>query len=248
MQYNGEANNQDICSLADLKAKSNPSSFPISKKTLYANEGERIIWSFIMEAYGGWSFDDNNNTDLPEATTVINASETFVPLPIDSAHILGISYKDQSGTWHPLKPITLEQIQDRGRSESEFMNVPGTPEYYRPVANGFKPYPAANFTQAASWGIWITRDISAFAVTDTTKKPGFDSEFHEGLALYMALQHCKINTLPQATSLQTDWDGNEDLTGREGGFKLRIKSYYGNKFRQLFPPRFRQRDSVRDYM
>lgn len=247
MQYNSETNNQDLCSLADDLAKSNTSSFPIKKKTLYANMALREIWSWIFEAYGGWHYDDTNNTDEPEATATLTADQRQVTLPIDSAHLLGVAYKDTSGSWHRIKPITLEQIQDQA-AESEFMKTSGNPEYYRPVANGFVLYPASNFTQASSLRIYISRDISAFLVTDTTKVPGFPSEFHEAVGVYMALRYAKINSLKSATTLQESWDGNEMESGREGGFKLRIKSFYGNRFRQLFPPRMRTGDPVREYI
>lgn len=247
MQFNGETNNQDLCSLADALAKSNIRSFPLKKKVLFANMRSREIWSWIFEVYGGWHYDDLNNTTEPEATTYLNASQTQYTLPIDSAHLMGVAYKDTSGSWHALTPITLETIQEQC-AESEFMSIPGNPQYYRPLANGFKVYPASSFTQAASIKIYISRDISVFTITDTTKTPGFASEYHEAVAVGMALSHTKINTLPEAKDCQEQWDGNENETGKEGGFKLRIKSFYGNRFRQLFPARFRHSDSVREYI
>lgn len=247
MVFNGDANGQDIYSIArKFAGKATTISFPIKDAVMYANMGLREIWGIIFAAYAGWHYDDNNNTDLPEATGQLNANETFVALPVDSHHLLSVAYKDTGGNWNPVKPITIEQINDMGYAENEFMNTPGNPVYYRPVANGFKPYPAANFTQAASWGIWISRDVSAFTVTDTSKQPGFDSTLHEGLSIYMALQHSKINQLPQAggrmkngsyTGLMLDWSGFSD----------RITNFYANRFRQLFPPHIRHRDVVREY-
>ena len=90
MQYNSHSTKQDICSLADIMAKTNSVSFPIEDKTLFANMGMREIWSWIFEAYGGWHYDDSNNTDLPEATTDLIANQKQYSLPIDSAHLLGV--------------------------------------------------------------------------------------------------------------------------------------------------------------
>ena len=246
MQYNSHSTKQDICSLADIMAKTNSVSFPIEDKTLFANMGMREIWSWIFEAYGGWHYDDSNNTDLPEATTDLIANQKQYSLPIDSAHLLGVAYKDVSGNWYQLKPITLEKIQEN-YAEDEFEKIAGKPEFYRPISNGFIIYPSASFNQADSLKINISRDISSFAVTDTTKTPGFASEFHESVATYMSLKHCKINSKPQATGLQNDWDGNEDVSGREGGFKLRIKTFYGNRYRQLFPPKFNRPDMINEF-
>lgn len=248
MQYNSEANHNDIVTLSEKLSKSNSSSFKILDKTLYANIALKIIWGWIFEAYNGWHYDDTNQTDIPEATGTLNANETFITLPIDSAHLLGVAYKDTAGNWNKLKPITIEQIEDMGYAENNFMSTAGNPQYYRPLANGFRTYPAPNFTQAASWGIWFSRDMVSFTITDTTAVPGFPSEFHEAVPTYMALQQAKLNAPTLVLGLQKDWDGNEDVTGKEGGFKLRIKSFYGNRFRQLFPPRMRSGDAVRDYL
>lgn len=247
MQFNSETNGQDICTLADTLAKSNSKSFPIKKKVLYANMGLREIWGLIFEAYGGWHYDDSNQTDEPEATTILRADEQQVTLPLDSAHLMGVAYKDQSGSWHPLIPITIEQIQDRGYAESEFMNTSGNPQFYRPVADGFKMYPAANFTQNDSIKAWFSRDISTFSITDTNKVPGFPQEFHEGLAIYMAMQHTQTNTLPQAGGVLKG-GFRTGLVAKWGDFSARITSFYGNRFRQLFPPRIRHSDVVRDYI
>lgn len=245
MQYNSEANNQDLCSTADYLADSNSSSYPIIQKTIFANISLREIWSWIFEAYGGWHFDDSNNTDLPEATTSLVQDQVEYTLPTDSAHLMGMAYKDTSGSWHRIDPITLEKIQEIS-AESEFMKTSGNPTYYRPIANGFKLYPAANFAQASSLKIYISRDISGFAITDTTKTPGIPSEFHEAVAVGMALGYKGLNE-KKRRQLKIRWDGNEDETGREGGFKLRIKTFYGNRFRQMFPPRLRTGDPAREY-
>lgn len=245
MQFNGETNNQDLCSLADGYAKSNVGTFPLKKKALYANMSLREMWAWIFSAYAGWNFDDTNQTTQPQATTTVTASTNQITMPLDSAHLQGVAYQDSTGSWYSLKPITLEQIQERA-AESEFMKTPGNPEYYRPVADGFKIYPSSSVT--ITIGIFISRDVSAFVPGDTIKNPGIPSEFHEGIAVGMALQHARINSLPIVKDLQKQWDGNEDVTGKRGGYKDRIIKFYGNRFRQLFPPRIRTRDVSRNYI
>jgi hypothetical protein len=237
MQLQSETNGQDLFTFCDDLVGSDSTSYPIAKKVRAANEGDRIIWSAIFDAYGGWHYDDRNQTDLPEATATLTSGQTQYSLPLDSAHLLGVSFKNAGGVWAELTPITLEQIQDRAGSEAEFMKIAATPVYYRPLANGFKIYPAANFTQSASLKIWFSRDISSFAVTDTTKTPGFDQEFHELIGTYMALRYAKSNTLKVLAVLQSDW--NEGL--------VRIKKHYSNRFRQMFPPHITVGDAAREF-
>lgn len=212
---------------------------------MHANRGMREINSWIFEAYGGWIYDDKNQTDLPEATTILTSGKDIYTLPVGDEYLRGVSIKDANGIWTKLKPITLEQIQEGG-AEDEFYNVDGVPEYYRAVGNTIQLYPASNWTQADSLKVYISRDISSFVTTDTTKAPGFDNRFHEAIAVFMALQYAKINQMVVKTDLQRDWDGNEEVTGKEGGYKKMIKSYYKKKFCEMFPPKMMVRDTFKD--
>lgn len=233
--------------MAEKKCQANSVSFPILEKTLYANEGMKKIWSWIHEAFGGWTFDDSSNTDFSEPTSAINADQADYAMPTDGNFVTGVSIKNTGGTWHKLEPITLEQIQDKGFSEAQFLNVSGQPRYYRLLANSIKVYPAPNYTQSSSIKLYYDRDILLFAVTDTTKTPGFATNYHEAIPTYMALQYAKANDLKVKDSLQEEWDGNEMRTGREGGWKKMIKNDYSRRFQEMFPARITVRDSVREY-
>lgn len=237
--YNSNATSQDIVSLADRFVKTNSSSFPLIDKALYANEALKIIIGWIHDAYGGWLYDDNNNTDFPEATTALTTSQVDYSLPSDSTKVQGISVKTggSSGSWYPLQPITLEQIQDMGISESQFFSVSGQPRYYRLLAKSFKIYPASNYTLAAGIKLYESREASLFVTTDTTKTPGFDAQYHEGVSIYMALMYAKINLkADRINSLQNDW-----LL-----FEQRLKKDYSQRFAEMFPPRITVRDYTRE--
>lgn len=236
MQYNSHATNQDIVTMAEKLVSANSVSFPIKEKTLYANQACRLIWSWIHEAYGGWLYDDSNNTDFPEATTTITSGQTDYALPTEASFIQGVSVKNTDGVWHKLQPITLEQIQEI-EAESEFMKTSSIPRYYRLLAKSIKLYPPSNFTQSASLKIHEAREISGFSTTDTTKTPGFDSQYHEAVPTYMALQYAKINGLPNKNDLMQDWLIYEKT----------IKSDYRRRFAELFPARITVRDVTRDY-
>lgn len=223
--------------MAEKLSRSNSTSFPIADKTLYANQALKIILTWLHQAYGGWLYDDNNYTDFPEATTTLTANQVDYSLPVDTTFVQGVSIQQSDGTWYALQPITLEQIQDSGISESEFQNVPSQPRYYRLLAKSIKIYPAANYTLAAGIKVYYNREASLFTTTDTTKTPGFDSQFHEAVPTYMALQYAKINSLTNRNDLQNDW-----LL-----YEQRIKQEYGRRFAEMFPPRITVRDSVAEY-
>jgi hypothetical protein len=235
MVFNGDSDNQDLCTLADNFVKTDDTDFPLTEKASYANMGVREIISWILSVYGGWTYDDKNNSDIPQATSPLVANQTNYTLP-DILDLLGVSYLSQgSSSWTKLQPITLEQIQSMGYAEADFERVPGVPLYYRPIGNVIKIYPAANWSAAASLGIDFNRDGIAFTSASTTATPGFVSTMHEAVAVFMALMYAKINTLDSVTKWQKAWDGNEEVTGVEGGFKKRIKAYYRARFHELTP-------------
>lgn len=246
LPYNSNSDSQDIVTHANNLVLADNVTFPLAIKTQFANEAMKIIWQDIFYAYGGWIYDDTNQTDLPEATTNLVNGQQFYLLPTDSDSLIGVEFKNQGGTWITLVPITIEKIKQSGYAESEFYKTSSTPIFYRPVANGFKLYPPANFDQASSLRIHISRDMTAFVTTDTIKTPGFDAPFHYGVPLYMAMKYAQINNLSVAggvlrggykTGLYADWFE----------FRDNLKRHYSERFRQMFPPRMRVVDGTRDF-
>jgi len=238
MQYNGEATSQDLCSLANNLVKQNNTSFPLTEKTQYANMGNRIILAEIFNAYGGWKYDDRNNTDFPIATTDLTSAQSNYGLPIDTSQLNGVYIKYNDDVWDKLEPITLEQI-NRMEAEPEFERTDGVPRYYRVLSNSIFLYPASNKTVADGLMVEYSRDISTFTTTDTTKTPGFEPNFHEAIAVFMALQFAKINlNAERVNDLQTDFDR----------YLLQMRRHYTQKFKDMFPARVKQFNPINDYI
>ncbi len=237
MQFNGETNDQDLCTLADVLAGSNDVSFPLKQKALFANMKSREVWRTIWKAYGGWIADDSNNTGEPEVKTNLVTTARYI-YPFASAQAIeGMEWLDSDGLWYPLKPITLEEIQDQ-MAETNFMIVPGRPMYYRPVQNGVRLYPDSDTARASALKARVRRDIVAFTPSSTTETPGWDSIHHEGLAIGMAHQHAKINTLEVAPSLAADWVA----------FLADVTDHWANKFKQNSPTIRKRKDIASNYI
>lgn len=235
MVFNGDSDNQDLCTLADKQVKTDDTDFPLEDKALYASMGERLVMAWIFSVYGGWIYDSSGNTDFPSATSTLTANQVDYTLP-DLMDLKGVSIKlNGSSTWNKLTAITLEEIQGMGYAESEFERIASQPLYYRPLGNSVKIYPAANYTQAASIEVQFTRNSVGFASTSTTKTPGFASMFHEAIATFMAMKYAEVNTLDSAVTLRRDWDGNEEVTKIEGGYKKAIKKWYADRFAEVKP-------------
>lgn len=230
MVFNGDANNMDICTLADLPNKTNDTSFPLWKKAMYANMGMRAIFREIYKIYGGWTLQDSNVSGEDQVTTnLLNTGARFYAFATVQ-WLAGVEFEDENGNKFPLKPITLEEIRERGYAEAEFMETPGTPEYYRPVKNGVMIYPAWYTTKAAVTNGLIAKigaqDIAPFTPSSTTTQPGYDSlAGHEVLAAYMAMMYSDENDSSNFQKRELAWQ--RGVVG--------IVAHYKRKFMEVKP-------------
>lgn len=236
MQYNSETTNQDLVSLLNDLTGMSDTVYPLTAKTRDINTALRTIWSWIHEAYGGWQYDDSNSTDFPTATTALVSGQQDYTIPTDALSIRGVEVLLNGSTvWQILSPLTNDQIRDV-MAEKQFMSTSSQPMYYVPYGNSIKLYPAPNYSQASSLRVAYDRGMSAFSTTDTTKTPGFASEFHEAVAFGAATIFSIYKGLPQADRLELKWRD----------YEKRIKDYYSSKYAQLFPSRIKVRDYTKE--
>lgn len=237
MQYNSHSDNQDIVSLINDITGMDNNVYTLKAKTRDANTALRIIWTWIFDAYGGWQFDDANNTlDFPSSTTSLVSAQRDYGLPSDALTVRAVEVKDSSGIWTTLRPLTEEQISQRW-AEREFYKTDSQPLYYTIYANSVKIFPAANYSQSASLRVTFDRDISAYASTDTTKTPGFASIFHEAVAYGAAYFFTRYKNIPQAAAVSETWRNYENA----------IKKFYSERYHQLFPGRLTVNDAVAEF-
>jgi hypothetical protein len=195
--------------------------------TAYCNEASRQVWHWIFTSCGGWQYDDSNQTDLPAATATLTDSQNTYALPSTALTVQSISIKNESGDWYDLKPLTEEIIRSTGNSVEEFFETDGAPLYYTLVGNTIRLFPASNYTQADSLRVCFERGSVAFASTDTTKTPGFASEYHGVIPLLASIMWLKVKTPQDATLQMFRADAME--------FEQRIKEFYSKRFKDMSP-------------
>ena len=213
--------------------------YPIEDRTRNINEWNRKVWSWIFESYGGWQFDDDNNSstsDLPSSTINLVSGTSVYGLPsgaltVRKADVL----QDDGSTWRYLDPLPLEAIKP---AEGEFLKTDSTPRYYRLVGDVIKLYPAPNYSETNGLKIFYDRDMSQFITTNTNSTPGFASPLHRVLSIGASLDYVISNgDSKKITSLSIQADD----------YETRIKSFYSKRYLDNFPPSMRVGDSVRDY-
>ena len=207
--------------------------------TAHVNQINSLVWHWIFMSYGGWEYDDSNQSDLPIATAGLTADQQTYALPSTALTVRGIEIKDASGVWSEMHPVNEEQIRDL-EAVAEFNNDSGIPKYYQLLGSTIKFFPPPNYTQASSLKVYFDRGSVAFASTDEAKTPGFASEYHNAVPVGASLEALSIE---QPDNTQVQW-----LAKRFAEYEVNIKNYYSRKFQQMFPPKFTVRDQMRQYV
>lgn len=178
---------------------SNSTSYPIADLTIEANNALERVASLILRADGRWQWDDSNQTDLPIGTTALVQDQQDYAIPSTDIRITRLEVKDSSGNWQLLRPLDQKDLYNT--SLTDFLKTSGVPIYYDKIGNSIFLYPKPNYAQAASLKVYFQRGPSLFLTSDTTKTPGFNSLYHDLIALWPAYNYSMANGLDQADRL-----------------------------------------------
>lgn len=136
-------------------------------------------------------WDDTNHTDQPISVANLVASQqdygvfTAAPSALqDWLMIDRVTILDSNGNEKDLTPIDRKDIPAPG----EYMETAGAPSQYDFNGSQVLLYPAPNYASTGGMKIYFNRAPSYFASTDTTKRPGFATIFHDYLSLYATQQ------------------------------------------------------------
>lgn len=230
MQYNTEANSQDLISDMTFWTGVGLTDFSLNTRTRSANEWLNTVWTWIFESYGGWLFMDDNVSDsssgIPSADGNITSGIDKVGLPSAALTVIGVQLKTTSGgTFRTLTPMTYEEFLDRGGDGS--WPSTGIPEFYIMQGDICRLLPSPNFTLASAIRFLFDQGMSLFVPSDTIKTPGFASVFHRILSIgpsmdYVAAHSELKDKLPQLVALRNDYE-------------RRIRAFYSKRYKARFP-------------
>lgn len=235
MQYNSEANNQDLYSysrsLVNIK-NTDTTSWSLSEFTSDFNYTLKNIENTLFNIMGEWKYDDNNYTTQPIAKIDLTANTQSYAVPKVAMGIDRIDVKDQGGNWRRLIAMPEDQLP---HPEDDYQDVPSDPIKYLLRGETIKLFPAPNYSQSASLRISIRRQAVVFATTDTTKEPGILTNYDELLAIGSAKMFAMKKGLPQYQALVNEYEmGKKD-----------IKRSYATRWKEVKPAiRSRRKNAV----
>lgn len=217
MNFNSGTNSiiDEIDSLCD----SDSDSYPIAAKTRRVNIGMDEVIAEILQADGTWQYDDQNQTDLPIGTTDLVDGQQDYAFEDEFLVIERAEVKDNSGTWHKLKPFDQSEVE--GALE-ELYGTDGLPLKYDKQGRSILLYPApatANVTITGGLKVWFKRNATKFTTSDTTKEIGFASPFHSILAYIASIPYAMTYKQDRVVMYQ-----NEVIR-----LKGEIRAFYGRR-------------------
>lgn len=167
-------------------------------------------FTVIFDADGRWQFDDANHTDYPIIRTNLVSGQRDYTFTADSNSnlILGIEKIAilPSATATEYQEIYPVDANSDGDSPFVVDNTgdTGVPTQYDKLGNGIFLEPIPNYNATNGLKIYISREASYFATSDTTKKPGFAGVFHEYLVLHVCYNYARDNNLATMALFERD--------------------------------------------
>lgn len=241
MQISDTSGLQGVFEEADFYCQTDSTIYPVTHKTRNVNNRYREILTHIFEVYGGWIFNDSNQSDdTLYADQTLTASTATYAIPANAIKVTGVELKSTGGTWSKLHATTFEELQQYG-SVAEKNRTTGTPTMYRLAGDTIELYPLPDYTQASSLRVYFERDISVFLVTDTSVVPGFAAPFHRALSLGISLDYsiAKSDGTPKSVT-KYNW-----LLGLWNAEIKGIRRFYGSRWEKT--ARINVHDATEEY-
>lgn len=168
-------------------------TFKLIDRNRYINEGYSRVASIIIKSDGRMQWDDSNHTNAPVAVTDLVASQKKYNILAAAPDALKdwlcierLEIDDASGNGLALDMIDHKDFD--GIAESEYKKDASIPDCFDFHGTEVLLYPPPNYNATSGLRVYFKRAPSYFAVSDTSKRPGFASIFHPYLSIYASHQ------------------------------------------------------------
>ena len=168
----------------------------------------------LFKADPNFMWDDTTNTDFPIAVIDLESDKDHYTLPDESLVVHRMRVKDSGGEYITLTPVTRRELTDSD------LNSTGTPSKYYKIDNALFPVPVPDYGATAGVELEFQRGANHFATTDTDKKPGFNSQFHQYLSVGASLRYALANGMNEKANY---------LQAEKERIKMAIQDHYARR-------------------
>jgi hypothetical protein len=193
MQFNDSTAGQGLVQDVWFRTGTDVNQFSLANITRYINEAYSKAAYIIMKSDGRMQWDDANHSDAPISTfNLVDSQQDYeiyqaAPSAVqDWLQVEKVEILTNNDIWQAITPVDKGDFQNMSLEET--YKTDGDPIMYDFNGASMYLYPAPNYAKSNAMKIWFRRSPSYFASTDTTKKPGFATIFHDYLSTYAAYQ------------------------------------------------------------
>lgn len=167
---------------------------------------------FLFPKGGTWQLDDSNHIDHPFIYTNIVSGQRDYSFDTDEQgnvvlDIYRVMVADSGGTFAEIKAQDQQTANSNNSNTTSYIdgkNTAGVPTTYDKTGNSIFLDPVPNYDYTKGLKVFINREASYFTTSDTAKKLGFASLFHEYLALKPSYNYARANSLNNREVLKRD--------------------------------------------
>jgi hypothetical protein len=150
-----------------------------------ANLALDLISSYIMRFDGAWEWHDYNLGDQPIADDDLVSGQASYSLTLTHYKILRVRVQDSNGDY-----VTLKPIQRRTLTDSQ-LAATGTPNSYDKLGNAVIVNPTPDYGSTGGLELQFQTGAEYFLTSDTSKEPGFSTQFHRLVSLLASLDRAE---------------------------------------------------------
>lgn len=220
MQFNGNANKDDIVSDCYFWTGANSISYPIEDITRNANRALDKLVPLLQRSDGRWKWQDTNKSTVPFFTDNLVANQEDYNISATPLKIHHVRIKDTAGNW-----VTLDVVDRSELTDGQLTATAGDPKRCYFIGTQIYLNPKPSYASSEGLEIYAQEGASYFVKTDTTKEPGIPSQFHRLVPLYASRDYGFLNTRKQeALNLIKELEAEllNFMPERVGGGKVNI--------------------------
>ena len=231
--FSASATKSGIVDLIYRNTGADSVKYPIAEVTSDVNLAVDALLTRAIMASGKWQVDDSSHTHDPIITTNLSSGKRDYHFTVDEQSnlildIYRVMVADENGIFYD-----LDLVDQQSKSEAIGMvdgqNKTGKPTMYDKTANGIFLDVIPNYDYTNGLKLFVNREALYFAVSDTTKKSGFDGRLHEYLAVRPTAYYAQrkgLKTAPFWANELLKYEGDESR-----GFKGLIKKIYSGRMK-----------------
>lgn len=175
-----------------------------TKARLMVNNAYNRVASLLLKNDKRWKWDDNNQTDLPIATTNLVSGQNDYQLSTSHLKVVRVECADQSGNFRLLDKYDVE---DENVAITYLETLSGIPNRYRLLGQSIILDPTPNYNYTAGLKVFFQRGPALFTSSEIStgiKEPGFSSLYHELIPLWVAYNYFVIKDQNKANAIMAD--------------------------------------------